>query len=211
MISNCVICNSEFDKTRNVICCSDECNIKNRKIKLHLNYQKTKTTNKAKRLKNLKSFLLKNPEYKKKYMREYRKTTQNKEYNRKYKSTSNYKKKRLDRDKKRYANDVEFRLATRLRSTLLKCFKRGSQKSRSLVYLGCSIEEWKIHLESKFDNKTSWENYGKYWDIDHIKPLSSFDFSNELELKKAFNYKNTQPLEKTINRHVKRNRLDWKQ
>jgi hypothetical protein len=40
----------------------------------------------------------------------------------------------------------------------------------------------------------SWDNWGPYWEIDHILPLSSFNLNTLLEQKKAFNYKNTQPL-----------------
>ena len=37
----------------------------------------------------------------------------------------------------------------------------------------------------------TWDNYGIYWNIDHIKSISSFDIQNEQEAKKAFNWKNT--------------------
>ena len=37
----------------------------------------------------------------------------------------------------------------------------------------------------------SWENYGIYWEIDHIKPLSKGG---------SFHYKNTQPLTIPANR-----------
>jgi hypothetical protein len=41
----------------------------------------------------------------------------------------------------------------------------------------------------------TWDNYGIYgWHIDHIRPLSSFDLSQEEEIKLAFNFLNTQPL-----------------
>jgi hypothetical protein len=45
----------------------------------------------------------------------------------------------------------------------------------------------------------SWENYGKgkYWEIDHIKPISLF---SEGEIEIAFHYTNTQPKPITYNR-----------
>ena len=53
------------------------------------------------------------------------------------------------------------------------------KKDRTLEYLGCSIGEYCVYLESKFDNKMNWDNQGTYWQIDHIKPIASFDLSNE--------------------------------
>jgi hypothetical protein len=37
-------------------------------------------------------------------------------------------------------------------------------------------------------------NYGTFWNIDHIVPCSSFDLKNDDELLKCFNYTNSQPL-----------------
>jgi 5-methylcytosine-specific restriction endonuclease McrA len=43
----------------------------------------------------------------------------------------------------------------------------------------------------------TWENYGIYWHIDHIKPLSWFNL--ETEFKDAWALSNLQPLEATKN------------
>ena len=55
-------------------------------------------------------------------------------------------------------------------------------------------------LESLFDDEMNWDNYGKYWEIDHIIPLFTFDFSNPINISKAFNYTNTRPLSIEKNR-----------
>jgi hypothetical protein len=84
-----------------------------------------------------------------------------------------------------------------------------TKKSRSYEILGCSFEEFKTHLESKFEAWMTWDNHGKYngtegfgWDIDHIIPLSSG--TTEEEIIKLNNYTNLQPLCSKINRYVKR-------
>jgi len=59
--------------------------------------------------------------------------------------------------------------------------------------LGCTIKEFKQHIESQFSEGMSWDNHGE-WHIDHIKPISSFDLTQEAEQKKAFHYLNVQPL-----------------
>ena len=65
--------------------------------------------------------------------------------------------------------------------------------SKSEVLLGCSFEEFKIYIQSKFKDSMTWDNMGD-WHIDHIIPLCSFDLSLEEEQKKAFHYTNQQPL-----------------
>jgi hypothetical protein len=62
------------------------------------------------------------------------------------------------------------------------------------------MEEYTLYLEEQFDENMNWGNYGEYWEIDHIKPIDSFDLNLEEELYLAFNFKNTQPLSKIENR-----------
>jgi hypothetical protein len=91
--------------------------------------------------------------------------------------------------------DINFKLAHYLRNRLRIAIKH-SQKSGSAVRdLGCSIPEFKLYLESKFQDGMSWKNYGfKGWHIDHIIPLVSFNLQNREEFLKANHYTNLQPM-----------------
>jgi len=40
----------------------------------------------------------------------------------------------------------------------------------------------------------SWENQGKHWNVDHVKPCASFDLEDAEEQEECFNWKNLQPL-----------------
>lgn len=102
--------------------------------------------------------------------------------------------------RKRKETDKGYKLSIILRQRLNKAL-RGNYKVGSAVKdLGCSVEEFRIYLESKFQNGMTWENYGRTgWHIDHIVPLSSFNLENESEFKQATHYTNMQPLWATEN------------
>jgi hypothetical protein len=73
--------------------------------------------------------------------------------------------------------------------------KKNAKSGSAVRDLGCSIEQLKQHLESKFQTNMSWNNYGPTgWHIDHIIPLSKFNLSIREELLKACHYTNLQPL-----------------
>lgn len=65
------------------------------------------------------------------------------------------------------------------------------------------------HLESKFWKDMTWDNYGKEWQIDHIKPVSWFDWSVDIEntIKKCWALDNLQPLPSVLN-SMKGNRFE---
>lgn len=91
--------------------------------------------------------------------------------------------------------NIDFRLKSNLRSRLSGVIKKRCNVKGSLVfeYLGCSSEEFRTYLESKFEEGMTWENYGlKGWEIDHILPISSA-LTHE-EFKKLSHYTNLQPL-----------------
>jgi hypothetical protein len=78
------------------------------------------------------------------------------------------------------------------------------KNSSSTDLLGCSIEEYKLYLEKQFNSNMNWDNYGSYWDIDHIKPCTLFNLSDPEQQKMCFNYQNTQPLPKIENQRKNR-------
>lgn len=88
------------------------------------------------------------------------------------------------------------------------------KKSKTEDILGCSFNDLKSYLESKFETWMTWENYGKFngefncgWDIDHIIPLSSV--STEAEIISLNHYSNLQPLCSKVNRYIKKNLLEY--
>ncbi len=95
-----------------------------------------------------------------------------------------------------YRNNIQFKLKDILRSRLNSALKaKKSRKVGSAVKdLGITIPEFKLYIESMFRDGMTWENHGKVWHLDHIKPLASFDLSNREQFLQAANWKNYQPL-----------------
>jgi hypothetical protein len=87
-------------------------------------------------------------------------------------------------------------LKSLLRSRVYSALKNyhESKQLHTLEYLGCTLEDLRIHLESKFLSNMSWDNQGSGWHIDHIKPCASFDLTKEEEIQQCFHYTNFQPL-----------------
>jgi hypothetical protein len=115
----------------------------------------------------------------------------NKEYNAKNKNKINIWR------KKYLKSNNNAKITHYLRSRFYDVLKLNKTRKFTSVInlLGCSIEVFINHIESKFTKNMSWENYGKYgWHLDHIKPCSSFNLESEEEQKKCFHYTNLQPL-----------------
>jgi hypothetical protein len=113
--------------------------------------------------------------------------------------------------KKRLAEDVVYRLRVNVKNLIGNSLRNNNFKktSRTEQILGCSFEEFKILLESKFESWMNWDNRGLYngelnfgWDIDHIIPLSSA--TCEADIIKLNHYTNLQPLCSYTNRKIKR-------
>lgn len=110
--------------------------------------------------------------------------------------------------------DYLFKITENIKSRIRKSLseKKFRKTSNTTQILGCSYQELKIYLESKFETWMSWENYGKYngefnygWDLDHLIPLSSA--KNEEEVIRLNHYTNLQPLCSRINRDIKRSNI----
>lgn len=121
-----------------------------------------------------------------------------KEYHKNYRITH---KEKIRADyKNRIENDINFRMRQILCKRLQRAVKKEDRTQFTMDLLGCTIEEFRAYLESKFTEGMTWDNYGKQgWVIDHIIPCRSFDLTKIEEQKKCFNYKNMQPLWNTDN------------
>jgi hypothetical protein len=91
--------------------------------------------------------------------------------------------------------DIQYKLSINIRGRLNKALKNNYKCGSAVKDLGCTIDELKLYLESKFQEGMSWDNWTKDgWHIDHIRPLSSFDLTNREEFLQACHYTNLQPL-----------------
>jgi hypothetical protein len=124
-----------------------------------------------------------------------------------------HKKEILEQTKKyvaqRMKEDPLFRLIQRLRVRLYKAIRYNYKAGSAIKDLGCSITFLKQYLEDKFYDKMSWDNYGTYWEIDHIKALWKFSLADRRQFLKAVNYKNLQPL--TVPDHKKKTTKEAKE
>jgi hypothetical protein len=66
-------------------------------------------------------------------------------------------------------------------------------------YLGTTMTIIIKWLEYNFEENMNWENYGKYWEIDHTIPISLFDINNENEMLLCFCWMNLMPMLKIKN------------
>lgn len=141
--------------------------------------------------------------YKKSYYKEWIKANNRTEYRKQY-SIKN--RERLTKNKNiKYKTDINFRLKESLRTRLSKAIRRNTKSGSAITDLGCSVEQLKKHLESKFQTGMNWDNYGK-WEIDHITPLMKFNLFDEKEFQKACHYTNLQPLWKRD--HKEKTKMD---
>lgn len=117
------------------------------------------------------------------------------------KSYAKYRPDRLEY-KKRYhkynkENNVQYKLKQIMRHRINNAIE-AAKCERLYSYetlIGCSYEFLQKYLESKFKPGMTWKNHGfKSWHIDHIKEICSFELEKGSDQKKAFNYKNLQPL-----------------
>lgn len=116
-----------------------------------------------------------------------------------YSKKNHVKEKRKNNFKERYQNDIQFKLQTVMKSNFHLFFKdKGKNKNLSFSkIISYSFEQLLIHLESNFRNGMEWENFGKVWEIHHIKPQNLFDVTNIEEVKKCWDLSNLAPLWKT--------------
>jgi len=79
----------------------------------------------------------------------------------------------------------------------LRDVMRGKRNALNVV--GCTRQQLQEHLQSQFTDQMHWNNYGTYWHVDHIVPVSHFDLTNSEHIKLVHHYTNLRPMEAVAN------------
>jgi hypothetical protein len=120
--------------------------------------------------------------------------------------------------KNKMESDPLFKFEYEIRCLISKSIKRSGFKKnkKSEEILGCTFEEFKQYLESKFESWMSWSNHGNWngypkeintaWDVDHKIPVSTA--KTEEDIIRLNHYTNLQPLCSYTNRHIKRDKIN---
>ena len=99
--------------------------------------------------------------------------------------------------KEKLTTDLDFKLRRYLRTRVWRALKGVVKSAATQELLGCTIEFFKVHLESQFTEGMSWDNYGKgegKWEVDHIVPCDYFDLTDTLQQQLCFHWTNQRPL-----------------
>ena len=135
--------------------------------------------------------------YKKKYYQEYKEQQQlsSREYRRKNKEVINKK------ARQKYATDVKLRLSKSISNSIYRAIKTNKAERHWERLVPYDLQQLKEHLESQFDKTMNWDNYGSYWEIDHIIPINTFNFSSseDHDFQICWSLANLRPLEKCEN------------
>lgn len=101
---------------------------------------------------------------------------------------------------KKYRKNSQVKILQSLRARLNQALNGKRKELPTIKLLGCTVEDLKLYLSSKFQPGMAWDNYGRGgWEVDHIKPCSKFDLSKVEEQIICFHYTNLQPLWKIDN------------
>ena len=121
------------------------------------------------------------------------------EYMREWREKNRERLNMIEREKIR--NDPKFRLNHSMSRSIWKALKQNKAGRKWETLVGYTLKDLIRHLETLMDEKMSWQNYGSYFVIDHIRPRSSFNFktADDSEFKKCWALENLQPLEAIAN------------
>lgn len=97
----------------------------------------------------------------------------------------------------RTLSDIEIRIHSNISRGIRNSINSHKDNVRWNILLGYSLSDLIIHLENKFKDGMSWQNYGVHgWHIDHKKPITHFKFKSYLdeEFLECWSLDNLQPM-----------------
>lgn len=97
--------------------------------------------------------------------------------------------------KKLASTDPNSKLIQRCRKRVSDACRYGTKVAHTLELLGTNADHFKEHISRQFVDGMTWEAFlnGEI-ELDHIRPVASFDFDNPINQYICFNYRNHQPL-----------------
>jgi len=136
--------------------------------------------------KNHKNWAEKNKEHLSKYIKEYRENNVDK-----------IKQIKRDYERNRKARDPLYKLISNFRTAIYQVLKESNVEKNKHYFdiLQYTPEQLISHLENKFTDKMSWDNYGD-WHVDHKLPITHYNIQEmgDSEFMKCWSLDNLQPM-----------------
>lgn len=100
-----------------------------------------------------------------------------------------------------YRQRPEYKVHHNVSRAIRSALGKAKNGRRWEVLVGYTLSDLRCHLEARFSEGMTWDNYGE-WEIDHIRPRSSFSFvsAEDEDFKKCWALDNLQPLWRSDNR-----------
>ena len=164
-----------------------------------------------------KKWYAKNRERQREYRKQYNSSEQGrrkrKEYQQKWKADNkenikNYRShyrqtKQYKENRKRWRSQPHIRCMLSVSECVRQAIRKtGGQKGgKTFEALPYTPQELREHIENQFDEKMNWDNYGDYWQIDHIIPQAALPYRSleDKNFQKCWALENLRPLEVTEN------------
>lgn len=106
--------------------------------------------------------------------------------------------------------DPYFRLYKNISKAIwenLKDINSSKKNKKFLSFVPWTMEELISHLEFQFTKGMNWDNYGRFWHLDHVIPTSWFDLNTQFD--EVWELNNLQPM-KAFENLSKNNRYSGK-
>lgn len=90
---------------------------------------------------------------------------------------------------------IDHRIRKRISEVMRKSLRGGKGGKKTFELLGCTLPEFKLHIERQFLPGMTWANMSE-WEIDHILPLASFSYETTScpDFRAAWSLSNLRPL-----------------
>ena len=159
-------------------------NIGGRKVAIKKYESKPET--KKRKSENHKIWSEKNKEHLSKYLKEYRE-----------KNIDNIRKTKRDYERNRKSRDPLYKLISNFRTAIYQVLKESNVEKNKHYFdiLQYTPEQLITHLELKFKDTMTWDNYGE-WHVDHKLPITHFNIQEmgDSEFMKCWSLDNLQPM-----------------